>query len=195
MRLFAAVLPPDEATDALRAAVAPLHGLPGADRLRWTAEEAWHFTVVFLGEVDEELLPAFDERLTRAARRCAPFALRVRGGGHFGGRALWAGADGALPELRRLAERAGAAARRAGIGTQEHRAYRPHLTLARAPAPAPGEAGVDLDPYAERLGGVEGPVWQVTDLCLVRSRLPDGRTPGARPRYETLARRPLGRGR
>ncbi|WP_329457271.1 RNA 2',3'-cyclic phosphodiesterase [Streptomyces sp. NBC_01497] len=195
MRLFAAVLPPDDVRAALEAAVAPLRDLPGAGRLRWTGREAWHFTLVFLGEVDEDLLPGLGERLARAARRCEPFPLRVTGGGHFGGRALWAGADGDIPALRRLAERARAASRRAGIGTDEHRAYRPHLTLARASAPAAGESPVDLRPHVERLAAVEGEVWQVDGLCLVRSRLPDGRTPGARPRYETLARWPLGRGR
>jgi len=36
MRLFAAVLPPDDVADRLAREVAELRRLPGADGLRWT---------------------------------------------------------------------------------------------------------------------------------------------------------------
>ncbi|GAA3739915.1 hypothetical protein GCM10023082_41230 [Streptomyces tremellae] len=130
-------------------------------------------------------------RLGRAARRGEPFALRIAGGGHFDGRTLWAGAEGDLPALRRLAERVRAAAGRAGAPAAEHHAYRPHLTLARVRGPH----AVDLCPYTAALAPLGGPAWRVAELCLVRSHLPDGRVPGAGPRYEALARWPLGRGR
>ncbi|MEW2545904.1 RNA 2',3'-cyclic phosphodiesterase [Streptomyces sp. NPDC047002] len=192
MRLFAAVLPPDGAVRDLESALGPLRALPDADLLRWTGPETWHFTLAFLGEVGEELLPELGERLGRAARRGGPFPLRIAGGGHFGGRALWAGARGDLPALRRLAERVRAAAGRAGAPpAEQHHAYRPHLTLARVRGPH----AVDLRPYAAALAPLDGPAWQAAELCLVRSHLPDGRTPGAGPRYEALARWPLGPGR
>lgn len=131
-RLFAAALPPDAAVAELRAALAPLHALPGARDLRWTGPEGWHFTLAFYGDVPEDVRPELEARLERAARRTEPFALRVHGAGHFGGRALWAGAAGGLDTLRLLAERAEAAARRAGLPMEEHRRYTPHLTLARS---------------------------------------------------------------
>ncbi|MBP0460623.1 RNA 2',3'-cyclic phosphodiesterase [Streptomyces montanisoli] len=201
MRLFVAVLPPDDAVAVLARAVAPLRELPGAGGLRWTGRASWHFTLAFLGEVDGGVLPALDERLARAARRCEPFPLRISGGGRFGATTLWAGAAGGIPELRRLAERASAAARRAGAGAGAgtgdetaggHRAFHPHLTLARARG---GRGGADLRPYVAALEPVESTTWQVGEVCLVRSHLPDGRTPGEGPRYETLGRWPLGRGR
>ncbi|NED02890.1 RNA 2',3'-cyclic phosphodiesterase, partial [Streptomyces sp. SID6648] len=102
-RLFAAVLPPDEAVAELRTALAPLHALPGAPDLRWTGPEGWHFTLAFYGDVPEDATPELEARLERAARRTGPFALRVHGAGHFGGRALWAGAAGGLDTLRLLA--------------------------------------------------------------------------------------------
>ncbi|WP_097992941.1 RNA 2',3'-cyclic phosphodiesterase, partial [Streptomyces sp. f51] len=114
-RLFAAVLPPDAAVAELRTALTPLHTLPGAPDLRWTGPEGWHFTLAFYGEVPEDATPELEARLERAARRTGPFALRVLGAGHFGGRALWAGAAGGLDTLRLLAGRAEAAARRAGL--------------------------------------------------------------------------------
>lgn len=188
LRLFVAVLPPDAAVRELRRAVAPLHGLPGAGRLRWTGAENWHFTLAFLGNVDETLLPELHTRLARAAHRTGPFPLRLHGAGRFGGRALWVGAAGAIDTLRLLAERADAAARRSGVPMDEHRRYSAHLTLARSRG-----ADADLRPYVEALAGFEGAPWEVGEVALVRSNLPGGGTPGERPRYEVHASWPLGR--
>ncbi|MEU0629068.1 RNA 2',3'-cyclic phosphodiesterase [Streptomyces sp. NPDC005989] len=187
LRLFVAVLPPAPAVEELRRAVAPLHALPEAGRLRWTGVPGWHFTLAFLGPVDEELLPELEERLARAARRTEPFPLRIHGAGRFGGRALWVGAAGALDTLRLLAERADAAARRSGIPMDRHRAYHPHLTLARS-----RRAEVDLRPCVEALGDFEGTGWEVGEMALVQSNLPDSGVPGERPRYEVVASWSLG---
>ncbi len=185
-RLFAAVLPPTGAVAGLRTALAPLHTLPGARDLRWTGPEGWHFTLAFYGEVPEDVRPELETRLERAARRTGPFSLRVHGAGHFGGRALWAGAAGGLDTLRLLAERADAAARRAGLPMEEHRRYTPHLTLARSR----GEA--DLRPFAAALAGFEGERWEAGELTLVRSDLPVSGVPGERPRYDVVRAWPLG---
>lgn len=91
-------------------------------------------------------LPELYTRLGRAAHRNGDFQLRFQGAGTFGGRALWAGASGGLPPMRRLADSASAAARRAGVAMTEHRAYTPHLTLARDRTGA-----ADLPRYAAAL--------------------------------------------
>ncbi|MFD9804979.1 RNA 2',3'-cyclic phosphodiesterase [[Kitasatospora] papulosa] len=186
-RLFVAVLPPGPAADELAGAVAPLHRLPGAMDLRWTAREGWHYTLAFLGNVDEELLPALYTRLERAAHRTEPFPLRIRGGGRFDGRVLWAGAEGGLGTLRLLAERAAAAARRSGIPMEEHQRHTPHLTLARSRAQA------DLAPYTAALEGFDGTPWEVGEIGLVRSDLPVDGVPGEQPRYRVVRAWPLGR--
>ncbi|APY87673.1 RNA 2',3'-cyclic phosphodiesterase [Streptomyces alfalfae] len=188
MRLFVAVVPPDAVAAELASAVASLRELPGSGALRWTARESWHFTLAFLGEVDEAAVPGLTARLGRAAHRTPPFSLALRGGGHFGDRALWVGAAGGAPELRLLARRTEAAARKAGLAVEEHRAYRPHLTLAR------GRGGTELGPYADALDAFRGAPWTVRELTLVRSELPRSGVPGERPRYEVLGRRPLGGG-
>ncbi|MEU2838087.1 RNA 2',3'-cyclic phosphodiesterase [Streptomyces sp. NPDC007076] len=185
-RLFVAVLPPAPAVEELRRAVAPLHALPGADGLRWTDPSGWHFTLAFLGAVDEELLPELKERLARAARRTEPFGLRIHGAGRFGGRALWAGAAGSIDLLRLLAERADAAARRTGIPMDGHRRYSPHLTLARS------RHETDPRPCVEALGGFEGTAWEVGEMALVRSDPPVSGVPGEQPRYEVVAAWSLG---
>ncbi|MFD4263518.1 RNA 2',3'-cyclic phosphodiesterase [Streptomyces sp. NPDC058534] len=187
MRLFAAVLPPEDVTAALAAEVAVLRRLPGAGGLRWTGRPGWHFTVAFYGEVDDDLVPELSARLERAARRTEPFELALRDGGHFGhGRALWVGADGGLATLRLLAERAESAGRKAGVAMGEHRRYKPHLTVARS------RDAFDVRPYVETLDGFSSRTWTVTDLALVRSHLPKSGVPGEQPRYETVARSPLG---
>ncbi|MEU5898001.1 MULTISPECIES: RNA 2',3'-cyclic phosphodiesterase [Streptomyces] len=188
MRLFAAVLPPDAATAELATAARALKELPGADGLRWTARDSWHFTLAFMAEVDDATVPDLTARLQRAAHRTPPFSLALHGGGHFGGRALWAGATGDVAALRLLAARADAAARKAGVTMEEHRHYRPHLTLARTR----GEG--DLGPYADALGSFEGTAWTVRELTLVRSNLPRSGVAGERPRYEVVGRWVLGGG-
>ncbi|MFI1399423.1 RNA 2',3'-cyclic phosphodiesterase [Streptomyces sp. NPDC020681] len=189
MRLFAAVLPPPAAADELALAVDRLRTLPDADGLRWTGRPGWHYTLAFMGEVDDGLLPELHERLGRAAHRTASFPLRIHGGGHFGKRALWAGAAGGLEEMRLLAERADAAARRSGVSMEEHRRYTAHLTIARSRADA------DLRPFVEALDAFEGAPWQVGELALVRSNLPVSGVPGEEPRYETVGSWPLERAR
>ncbi|MFE3657879.1 RNA 2',3'-cyclic phosphodiesterase [Streptomyces sp. NPDC059165] len=186
MRLFAAVLPPEEALRELGRAVDRLHVLPGGDDLRWTARPGWHFTLAFMGEVDGGLLPDLHERLGRAAHRSESFRLRLHGGGHFGRRALWVGAAGGLDAMRMLAERSGAAARRAGVPMEEHRRYHAHLTVART------RTDTDLRPFTDALHDFEGAPWLVSRLALVRSNLPGGGAPGARPRYEEVGSWPLG---
>ncbi|MER7108376.1 RNA 2',3'-cyclic phosphodiesterase [Streptomyces sp. NPDC000229] len=188
MRLFAAVLPSRVAVDELAGVVGGLRTLPGADDLRWTGREGWHFTLAFMGEVDERLVPELCTRLARAAHRTEPFPLRFHGGGRFGRRVLWAGAAGGLDEMRLLAERADAAARRSGIPMDEHRRYQAHLTVARSRTDA-----TDLRPFVERLQPFEGTRWDVTELALVRSNLPGGGDAGRGPRYETVGSWRLGR--
>ncbi|MFJ9629173.1 RNA 2',3'-cyclic phosphodiesterase [Streptomyces sp. NPDC091280] len=182
MRLFAAVLPPEHITAELAARVDELRRLPGADELRWTGRPGWHLTLAFYGEVDDDAVPELSAALERTARRSAPFPLALRGGGQFGqGRALWAGAAGDVTALGLLADGCEEAAT-----TGEHRRYRPHLTLARS------RDARDVRPYLDRLDDFAGREWTVDELVLVRSNLPGSGVPGEQPRYEAVARRPLG---
>lgn len=187
MRLFAALLPPPAVVEDLDAVVRALRALPDADRLRWTPREGRHLTLAFYGEVGEESLPELRDRLGRAAHRSRPLNLRLRGGGRFGDRALWAGATGDLHALRRLAQAATAAGRRLGVIGDEGRRFRPHLTLARTRG-----GGWDLRPYVAALEPFESAEWQAGRLTLVRSHLPGGGVPGEQPRHEPLTSWPLG---
>ncbi|MFF6997492.1 RNA 2',3'-cyclic phosphodiesterase [Streptomyces sp. NPDC008313] len=188
MRLFAAVLPPEEAVRELAPVVDGLRRLRGADALRWTGRPGWHFTLAFYGEVDEETVPDLSRRLARAAAHTPLFPLALSGGGHFGDRALWAGAAGDLRTMRLLADRAETAGRKAGVDSGGHRRYRPHLTLARS------RLATDLRPFAAALAPFAGREWTAGALCLVRSELPRSGVPGELPHYDTVERWELGAG-
>ncbi|MGW6707458.1 RNA 2',3'-cyclic phosphodiesterase [Streptomyces sp. NPDC054956] len=183
MRLFAAVMPPEAAVAELARAVDAIRD----GRMRWTAQAGWHFTLAFMGEVHDEVLPELHTRLARAAARSSSFPLRIHGSGHFGHRSLWAGAAGDLDSLRMLAERADAAARRSGVPMDQHHRYTPHLTLGRL-----RDEADDVRPYCERLASFEGTAWHVGELCLVRSNLPVSGVPGEQPRYEVVGSWELG---
>ncbi|WEO96765.1 RNA 2',3'-cyclic phosphodiesterase [Streptomyces sp. FXJ1.172] len=186
MRLFAAVLPPEHVVQELAAEVAKLKRLPGSERLRWTNRPGWHFTLAFYGEVADDVVPDLSDRLARAAHRTAPFALALSGGGQFGhGKALWTGAYGEVEALRRLADRAESAARKAGVPMGEHRRYKAHLTVAR------GRDGVGPRPYVDALAEFTSSTWTVGELVLVRSNLPRSGVAGEQPRYEVVGRWPL----
>ncbi len=182
VRAFVALVPPAEALAELAAAVAPLRTAhPG---LRWTPAAQWHVTVAFLGEVDEGVLPALGERLSRAARRHPPPSLQLAGGGRFGDHVLWTGVHGEADRVRRLAASVSAAARRCRIAVDD-RPFRPHLTLAR------GRDRADLRPAVALLAGFTGTPWTADAVHLVRSRL--GAGPGGTAAHDVVGTWPLGR--
>jgi 2'-5' RNA ligase len=187
MRLFVAVAVPVQVADELDDAVAPLReSWPG---LRWTARDAWHLTLAFLGEVSEPVSSRLVPRLERAAARYPRLSLSLGGAGTFPSaaraRVLWTGVRGEPRALPALAASVAAGARRAGAPpAEEGRRYQPHLTLARCREP------VDARPLVDRLAEYAGPPWTAEEIYLIRSHLPGGR-PHDRPRYETLGCWPL----
>ena len=189
MRLFVAIVPPLEALMHLGAAIADVRALVD-DSLTWTTQEQWHLTLAFLGEVDDLRRDRVQTRLARAASRSPPLHLAIASAGVFGSRqrprVLWAGVDGDVAALIRLAQSTGAAARRSGIPVEERR-YRPHVTLARC------RHQVDVGPVLDNLSSYVGPSWTGERLHLVRSHL--GQGAGRRARYESLVSWPLAAGR
>ncbi|QMU72911.1 RNA 2',3'-cyclic phosphodiesterase [Streptacidiphilus sp. P02-A3a] len=188
MKLFVAIVPPRSALQELAAAVRPLHALPQAAALRWTALPTWHLTLAFLGQVDDGTLPELERGLAAVAAGQPEFELRLGGGGRFGDRALWAGVGGDTAALARLAGATTEAVGRVGIGTDDH-PFTGHLTLARSSVPRdsrdrgprrPGAA--DLGPLADALAGFRGEPWPTGAL-----RLMDSQSIGAGRHYETTA--------
>lgn len=134
VRLFIALLLPDEALERLAAAVIPLKKQEAAaDNIRWTPERNYHLTLAFLGSVMKAEIPAIAAAMKDAARGVSPFSLQIGPVVFFPGgkkpRLLAARiADDARLDMlqRRLVETLGAAGHEL-----ERRKFRPHITVAR----------------------------------------------------------------
>ncbi|MET0914673.1 MAG: RNA 2',3'-cyclic phosphodiesterase [Jiangellaceae bacterium] len=179
MRLFAALLLPQDVVAHLDATVAPIRD----DVLRWTAMDSWHLTLAFYGQVDDRRVPDLKARLTRAARRHPVQSLALSGAGRFSQRAVWIGCECDVPTMRALAQSVAAAGRRVGAAAEESRRFKAHVTVARAAKP------VDLRSYVSALGTYRGRQWTADAVALVRSHLGGGEN--RRARYETLSSHPL----
>ncbi|HEY1134139.1 MAG TPA: RNA 2',3'-cyclic phosphodiesterase [Nocardioides sp.] len=185
MRLFTAVIPPDDVADHLDDF---LDVRRSAARLRWTRGDAFHATLAFAAEVDEWRVDELVERTAGAAARRTPFEARLAGGGAFphadAGKVLWAGlGTEADDELAALAAGVRTACATAGVAVDGAR-FRPHVTVARSGRP------VQLSDWVKLLDAYAGPTWTVDEVAVVASYLGEG--PGGRPRHEVLASVPLG---
>ena len=105
--------------------------------LRWPEPESWHVTLQFLGQTGEEQARCVVEKL--GAVRAERVPVRLEGLGFFERAGVfWAGVA-LTPELLALQQKVVAATRGCGF-LPEDRAYRPHITLARAKGRSGGRA-------------------------------------------------------
>ncbi len=129
MRLFLAVDLPDQVRHELAVVQNALK--PLTDSARWVSPDSIHITLKFLGEVPEKLVDEIDTAL--AGLSWIPFTVTVHGVGFFPGnrspRVFWAGME--APTMQGLAEELDSRMERLGFD-KEKRAFRPHITLARA---------------------------------------------------------------
>lgn len=162
MRLFLALRLPAEVVGSLdRALDGPREEHPD---LRWIPPERWHLTLAFFGEVPDVDVPALQARIAKRTAGCGTMQLRLSSAGRFGDRVLWMGVDGDTERLKEVATRVAV----------DQRAYRPHLTVARARHRA------DLRAVVACLRDYVGPSWQAAELELIASHL------GPQPTYETI---------
>lgn len=163
MRAFVGVMVADGSAQHLDAAVALLRTAAATDAgVRWIPRERWHITLAFLGDIDEERVPALARALGHIAHDARSVGeLRLRGSGQFD-RTLWVGVDAPKP-MHLLARAVQDAMRDAGIGV-ERRPWRPHVTIARA------RQGSDaLTAPQVALGAYTGPRWAPSSVALVES--------------------------
>lgn len=100
--------------------------------IRWVARENLHFTLKFLGPVEEEKIAPASEALEGALRPFPRFSILARGIGAFPdirrARVLWVGLEGS--SLAPLAAGVEAALEAIGFG-REKRGFKSHLTIGR----------------------------------------------------------------
>jgi len=205
MRMFVAVVPPEEVVEHLEEFLAPRRE---AGAFRWTVPDQWHLTLAFSANVPDRSYDDLVARLTRAAAKRRPMEARIAGGGAFPnvGRAkvLFAGIETGIEtgigtgsqtgsqtgsdtddeELRRAATGAKAALAKAGAEVDGQR-FLAHLTLARIGRP------VEATNWVRLLEGYAGPSWRIEELALVASHLGEG--PRRRPRHDVVETFTFGR--
>jgi 2'-5' RNA ligase len=188
MRLFVAIVPPDEVLDALAEHVEPrrIADEQGGSDLRWTDRHQWHITLAFLADVPDWRLDDLTGAVAAtAARHHAPL-LRITGAGAFpnphGARVLFADVEQLRGDLGKLASGIRTACNGAGA-TPDGTRFHPHVTLGRFRGPT------EATRWIRAFDAHEGPVWQATEVALVESHLGQGRA--RRPRYEMVVTAPL----
>lgn len=123
-RLFVAIRPPEPVRDLL------IDAMDDSPALRWVGDEQLHLTLRFIGEVERPL--ANDIAAALQELHSPAFELRVSGVGKFerrSGGALWAGVEPREP-VAALAAKVERTLQQVGL-EPEHRAFSPHITLAR----------------------------------------------------------------
>lgn len=176
MRLFVGISIPEAVAARMRALVDTLRPLAP---LKWSRLTGLHVTLKFIGEESPERLPALRDAL--AGLRAPPFEIVMRGVGWFPNerrpRVFWAGAE-RNPALAALAASADAALAALDVPA-EHRAYSPHVTLARVPR------GARVEPLRRRLATAPVPefgAFAAGSFTLFESR--HVRADGGRPAHE-----------
>ena len=100
--------------------------------IRWVVQENLHFTIKFLGAVEEEKITSIIKAVGRAVRPVQPFSLTAGGIGVFPDirkpRVLWVGLE--AQGLQTLSQEVEAALEPLGFAL-EKRGFTPHLTIGR----------------------------------------------------------------
>ena len=175
-RLFVAIRPPEHVRDLL------IDAMDDSPALRWVGDEQLHLTLRFIGEVERPIANDITARLERV--RSPSFSLSVVGVGKFeqrNGGALWAGVQPKEPATA-LAAKVERAIQQVGL-EPEHRAFTPHITLARWNR-RNAEA---VDAFLRRNSDLRSEPFGVDRFILFESRLSRHG-----PHYEPVAAFPLG---
>jgi 2'-5' RNA ligase len=175
-RLFVAIRPPETIRDLL------IDAMDDSPEFRWQDDEQLHLTLRFIGEVDRPVADDLAGALGRV--RADRFDLRVNGVGRFEQRnsgALWAGVEPREP-IAALSAKVERVYQQAGL-EPEHRAFHPHITLARWK----GRRSREVADFLERHRALKSQPFEVTEFALFESRLSRH---GAH--YEEVAGYPLG---
>ncbi|HYG95418.1 MAG TPA: RNA 2',3'-cyclic phosphodiesterase [Nocardioides sp.] len=189
LRLFAAVVPPEDAIEHLDGFLDPRRE---SAEFRWTTSDQLHVTLAFMAKVDEWRVEEYVDGLAAALEGLPVPVVRIAGPVAFpdAGRArvlatgVVAESEGADDVLVRMAGKARSTAVKQGIEVDGQR-FRPHLTLARTGRPT------EVSNWVRLLETYVGPEWPIGEVEVISSHLGEG--PHRRPRYETLARVPVGR--
>ena len=107
-------------------------------RVGWDKPEKLHFTLKFLGDMDEKHLDDLTAAVEKTAKQISEFKLQVTGTGVFpskrNARILWLGVKDESGSLQKLNEALEIECEKFGFA-KEKRNFKPHLTVARLREP------------------------------------------------------------
>jgi 2'-5' RNA ligase len=183
MRLFLAIDLPQEVRAHLIEVRKRLE--PALPKIAYTRAENLHLTLKFLGDVEPKRLAALTESL--ALIKPQPIELRAAGIECFPSRGpiriVAAAMSGTVPPLRALVEAIEQRCKYLGF-EKEQRAYRPHITLARARPVISTKFRTAAEQVTQDLW--PGPSFSVPEFVLMDSQLsPEG------SKYSVVARFPI----
>ncbi|MBN1831890.1 MAG: RNA 2',3'-cyclic phosphodiesterase [Deltaproteobacteria bacterium] len=154
---------------------------------KWVKPENIHLTIVFMGDIEADKIPAIKEEIREACLIYDAFDISLKGLGCFPHtrkpRVIWIGLDGDLERMSSFRDALQECLIPFGI-KEEKRGFKPHLTLGRFREPRRTNSE-ELE-LLSRYGNVTSPVCSLMQLCLFRSELKPG---GAR--YTRLGVWPL----
>lgn len=157
MRLFVAVIPPQEVLDAIERIPRP-----HISTVRWTTREQWHVTLRFLGNVEDQQLAALSlsavPSLLNAEGASGVVAVLGPSSAWFPGRRILQIPVAGLDDVARATSVATSA-----LTDEDPDPHSGHLTLARARGRARGPA--------ELAGAELSASWPVDGISLVASEL------------------------
>jgi len=143
--------------------------------VRWVRPEGIHLTVIFMGDVQEEDIPAMAGFIGTVCSGYGPFTVALKGMGCFPNtrnpRVLWLGVEGSLERMSRFQNEIRTGLAPFGI-REEKRDFRPHLTLGRFKRPL--KTAGDLEKLLAEHRGLTSPVCSLNELILFRSDLRPG---------------------
>lgn len=142
--------------------------------VNWTRPGTWHLTLKFLGDTNEDRIPAITDAL--AAIDLPPFTFQAGGTGTFPNprrpKVIWLGLEQGAQHCEALAEAVNRALDAIGI-PEEKKRFRPHLTLGRVRRDGHDNWQALLD----RAAGETWPAFTVDHFTLWQSDLqPTGAT-------------------
>jgi 2'-5' RNA ligase len=139
---------------------------------RWVKVDNIHLTVVFMGNIETEDIPAIAQGVKEVCEAFGPFDLSLKGVGCFPNRrnprVLWLGLDGDLEPMSDF--RDALQGHLTGFGIkEERRKFKPHLTLGRFRKPKKMDSKEDqlLSKYED----LSSSVCSLKELILFKSEL------------------------
>jgi len=150
--------------------------------IRWVRAANLHFTLRFLGDIEQNLVAELADRINTNLAELKPFPLRLSGLGCFPNikrpRVIWLGGDGDLETLNKLAHQVESACLEGGFSKAD-KPFSAHLTIGRIKDPH------GLESFIDYLSGIkfESDEFEVNEVVVFKSDLsPRG------PTYTALAK-------